>query len=209
MSFSSWNGFYLHAQWAGLRNEALERMLSMLKEPSLVLDVGCGDGRYLLQLKPSLKVVGLDSSDVALGVAASRLCARHLTHPLMCADALFLPFKDGTFDAVLCLGVVHHLLSAQRARVMEEIKRVLRSGGLLCMSVHGADDVRSGAGRCIEEGTYLKGNGILTHYFTLEELGELLSGFEPVWVDERRHKKQLGRGTYTRHDLMAVARSGP
>lgn len=183
----------------------MERALSMLDHRSLVLDAGCGDGRHLLQLEPSTRVVGLDLSAAALEISASRLRAHHLDHPLVRADVLSVPFGDESFDAVLCLGVLHHLLSPERQRAVDELRRVLRDGGLLCMSVHGAEDVRCGTGRRIERKTYLRGNGILTHYFTADEVCELLSGFKLVWMDERRHEVRLGSSTGIRHEIVVLA----
>jgi SAM-dependent methyltransferase len=74
-----------------------------------ILDVGCGEGFTLQELRESgveAAMVGVDYRQAALawseanGVAQSRLNV---------ADAHHLPFPDNSFDLVLCLEVLEHL----------------------------------------------------------------------------------------------------
>lgn len=46
------------------------------------------------------------------------------------ADCLSLPYRDSLFDAVLFIGVIHHLVSSERqAKAIKELERVVRPGG--------------------------------------------------------------------------------
>ncbi len=46
------------------------------------------------------------------------------------ADALRLPYRPGSCDAVLCIAVLHHLTSrARRVRLLRQLLRVMRPGG--------------------------------------------------------------------------------
>ena len=46
------------------------------------------------------------------------------------ADCLTLPYRDSLFDAVLFIGVIHHLVSAERqVKAIRELERVVRPGG--------------------------------------------------------------------------------
>ena len=96
-----------------------------------VLDVGCGgglsSGTFLVSPGWTGRAmwVGVDIS-TAVDVAQSRLGQIANTHFVQ-ADALELPFADGTFDAVFSEGVLHHTPST-RAAVLSAA-RVLASGG--------------------------------------------------------------------------------
>jgi len=98
---------------------------------SRVLDVGCGgglsSGTWLVSPEWTGRAmwVGVDIS-TAVDVAQRRLGAIANTHFVQ-ADALELPFADGTFDAVFSEGVLHHTPST-RAAILSAA-RVLASGG--------------------------------------------------------------------------------
>lgn len=88
-----------------------------------VLDVGCGTGG-LLALLPRGQAAGVDISPVALAHARGR----GLT-ALTRASAGSLPFRDGSFDAVLALDLLYHREVSEEATALSECRRVARSGG--------------------------------------------------------------------------------
>jgi methionine biosynthesis protein MetW len=89
------------------------------------LDVGCGDGRTgRLVTDCGGSYVGVDISERAAAATRERgLDARDIQG----SDAL--PFSDQSFDVVLCLEVIEHVLFPDRT--VREILRVLRPGGVL------------------------------------------------------------------------------
>lgn len=82
----------------------------------------------------------------------------------ICADAHFLPFRNGAFDTVHSSETLEHVKSAER--VCEEVLRVLKAGGIYCGTVPIPDMVHALG----EEGT---------RFFNQDELKELLSEY---WV---------------------------
>jgi SAM-dependent methyltransferase len=96
-----------------------------------VLDVGCGSGlssgSWLTSScwRGSAMWVGVDVS-TAVDVARARLGGVQNSHFVQ-ADALDLPFADGTFGAVFSEGVLHHTPSTRAALL--SAARVLASGG--------------------------------------------------------------------------------
>ena len=102
--------------------------------PLRVLDVACGTGRTLAQLArtlPDAAVTGLDLSPWYLDVARGRLPPGA---SLVAGNAEDMPFDDGSFDAVLSVYLFHELPRNARRRVMAEMRRVLRPGGLLVIA---------------------------------------------------------------------------
>jgi ubiquinone/menaquinone biosynthesis C-methylase UbiE len=103
-----------------------------------ILEVGCGTGRWLYDLRPvSNHLYGLDLSIGMLERARSRDGALRLVR----GRAGRLPFPPGTFDLVYCVNAIHHF-DAQRDFV-SEAHRLLRRGGALAvlgMDPHGRRD---------------------------------------------------------------------
>jgi|GEM_PF-6302888 len=92
-----------------------------------ILEIGCGDGRYLKFLQErGAYVIGLDISDVALSLAKKR-------GQVIKADARNLPFKSNVFDAVFSFGVVEHFDETQKA--INEHQRVTKKDGIIIISV--------------------------------------------------------------------------
>ena len=62
--------------------------------------------------------------------------ARSHGHEVTVCDALHLPYRDQCFDAVVSVGVIHHLTTTRRrAAALQEACRVLRPGGkaMICV----------------------------------------------------------------------------
>ncbi|HEY0320788.1 MAG TPA: class I SAM-dependent methyltransferase [Pyrinomonadaceae bacterium] len=108
--------------------------LSRYMEPqALILDYGCGYGRTLEDLSAAgyTNSVGLDSSEGML----ARCRSLHPRQSLIQSDGHILPFRDNAFDAVLLFAVLTCIpLDTDQRTLVEEIKRVLRPGGLLYIS---------------------------------------------------------------------------
>ena len=98
--------------------ELVERL--GLPEGSLVVDVGCGDGRhsYRLAERFGFAVVGIDPVQVPTGAGRARFVR---------GAAEALPVGDESADLVWCRDVLIHVADLERAYA--EFHRVLRAGG--------------------------------------------------------------------------------
>jgi SAM-dependent methyltransferase len=95
---------------------------------ALALDLGCGAGLNLDHLSKYAQPVGTDFSEEALRFCQAR------GHRMLCkADATELPFPDRSFDIITALDVIEHVDSDHDA--LMELRRVMRPGGLLIISV--------------------------------------------------------------------------
>ncbi|MBI2492689.1 MAG: ubiquinone/menaquinone biosynthesis methyltransferase [Candidatus Rokubacteria bacterium] len=99
--------------------------------PGPALDLATGTADLALALRavsPGRTVVGADFAEGMLGVARAKLAARGAPRvPLLAADALALPFRDGTFACVMSAFLLRNL--EDLARGLAEMRRVTRPGG--------------------------------------------------------------------------------
>lgn len=115
-----------------------------LKPGQWVLDLGCGEGRHVhgVQMLGGVNVVGLDLDLPSLNKAREGVAMLAADAPagapagvtaVLRGDAYRLPFADRAFDVVICSEVLEHLHEYER--VLDEIGRVLKPGGLFCPTV--------------------------------------------------------------------------
>ncbi|HEX8203276.1 MAG TPA: methyltransferase domain-containing protein, partial [Isosphaeraceae bacterium] len=96
----------------------------------LVLDAGCGGGRYArLAGRHGARVVGVDLS-AAVDKAAA-LCADLPDVKIIQADLLDLPLAEGAFDLAFSLGVLHHGPDPRRA--FAQVAARVKPGGRLAV----------------------------------------------------------------------------
>ncbi|HEY1829264.1 MAG TPA: class I SAM-dependent methyltransferase [Acidimicrobiales bacterium] len=100
--------------------------LARLSGGERVLDVGCGNGRYL----ELVDAVGLDRSPGMLSSARARTKG-----PLVAGDAACLPLANDTFDVALALHMLYHV--PDRGAAAHELRRVVRPGGVLIAVTNG------------------------------------------------------------------------
>ncbi len=174
--------------------------LPALPKNAWVLELGCGNGKTLAAIcTHSSTVVALDISLSALHTCAKRDdCAGA---QLIGADIRNLPIKNATFDVILAHHVLGHLNEEERQRTADAIVRILRQEDILSVQEFSVDDFRYGSGKEIEKCTFLRGNGISTHYFMEGELSGLFSELTPVQNNEMQWTMRVRGKDYLRSVL--------
>lgn len=119
--------------WFQGRRQVILRTLAKLVKPHLprnprLLDIGCGTGMLLDDLKEVGSAVGLDYSMLAL-----EYCRKRNLPNLGRADACNLPVQDDSVDVITALDVIEHI--GDDAGMLAEMQRVLKPGGVAIMSV--------------------------------------------------------------------------
>ena len=105
-----------------------------------VLDLGCGLGRHsLLFARYGFEVSACDLSDVA--VEQTKSAAEKLGYEINTTqcDMLDLPYGDDSFDAIFSFLVISHTDTEGFKKVLSEIRRVLRPGGAVFLTLCAKD----------------------------------------------------------------------
>jgi SAM-dependent methyltransferase len=111
-----------------------------------VLDVACGSGALAARLgEVGWEAWGLEASGHMLGLGRWQGFDQQAVMVRGIAEAL--PFRDGSFDRVLCKGSLDHF--ADQAAFMEEAARILRPDGRLVMALANFDALSRRLGRGI------------------------------------------------------------
>lgn len=169
-----------------------------------VLELGCGNGKNTgMLLRQGYEVVALDFSRAAIGAARAGLMESGTGHAML-ADARTLPLRPQSCDAVTARHIIGHMTRAGRVAIAAEIFRVLRGGGTLYFTAFSREDFRYGEGRCTEEDTFLRGDGISTHYFSEDEVRGLFLPLTCQSQMTRTWDLRVRGKTYGRAEIHAV-----
>ena len=114
----------------------VKKFILQLDEYSLIADIGCGDGKYL-NLNSQVLSIGCDRSSSLCQLASSQKSSNGRTsNQILVCDNLKLPFRSNLYDAVISIGVIHHLSSLKRRiRAVQELSRILAPGGKIMIYV--------------------------------------------------------------------------
>lgn len=111
--------------------ESVKSFMNRLPPHSLVLEVGCGNGKNLsLSKRSDLLLSGCDLTQ--------KFCHMTNSKGFDCPQVnnLCLPYRDSSFDYLLSIAVIHHLSSSQRRlECIREMIRVLKPNGELLLQV--------------------------------------------------------------------------
>lgn len=137
-SFNLEHSKYLDSRYVHFGPQLMEQWLENVQLPpeyfkgKVVLDVGCGSGRWTYALASlGAAVVAVDLTDS--GVEVTRKATEALDHvAVLQAEIFHLPFKPDSFDFVVSWGVLHHT-AATRAAFDQLVPLVKKKGQLYIM----------------------------------------------------------------------------
>jgi demethylmenaquinone methyltransferase/2-methoxy-6-polyprenyl-1,4-benzoquinol methylase len=172
------------------RDRTVARVRDVLIRPEArIADVCCGTGDLTLALSMARgsSVLGSDFCAPMLDRAAQKLSAHHLAPRLFEADAMRLPFGDGSLDLITCAFGFRNLTGYDAG--LREFRRVLRAGGKLAILEFSQPPNRS--------------FGALYSFYSnqiLPRIGGILSGardaytYLPESVEKFPNAEELARG---------------
>lgn len=159
--------------------ESIEAMINSLdlfsfsnNEITNLLDVGCGTGYYTRNIfeKKEIKKIGIDISKIGIAKASKK----DKTSTYLVGSAFNLPIQDSTVDLLLNIFAPIHL---------EELKRVLKSGGFFIKVIPTGDHMREVAELVYEE--------FIPHESSIKEELESNSDFQIVKVENLKKSISL------------------
>lgn len=114
--------------------DEVSEFLDTIENKNKLLDIGCGTGRDI----ECAVSKGFDKNN-CIGVDYAQGQITELKKKGfngVCADMKQLPFEDQSFDTILCIASLHHLLTtSEQEQALLEIKRVLKKQGRVLISV--------------------------------------------------------------------------
>jgi SAM-dependent methyltransferase len=168
----AWGRVLKGAFGGGMRDEhRIARLLLGLTPGDGVLDVACGPGNFTREFaqivgEPGL-AVGIDASPTMLARAVADTPDGSIAY--VRGDAVDLPFRDASFDAVCCFGALH--LFADPDSALDHMTRVLTPGGRIAILT--SCRLRSAPGRAANE---LAGTRSGIRMFGADEIVDRLNG---------------------------------
>jgi len=127
--------------YVGIRKLTIETINKIFSGKSnlKVLDAGCGTGGLIDELQRNFACYGIDISDEAL-----KFCKVRDLNNIINASVEKIPFANNTFDIIVSIDVLYHLLVADDTAALSELFRVLNENGILILNLAAYEFLRSG-----------------------------------------------------------------
>ncbi|MGZ9226821.1 MAG: class I SAM-dependent methyltransferase [Anaerolineales bacterium] len=153
----------------------LDQMLRVLDlpHPGSLLDAGGGTGRVAGALRPHVGWIVV--ADVSNGMLAQ---ARQKDLPAASTETESLPFADETFDRVLMVDALHHVID--QAQTIRELYRVLKLDGRLVIE---EPDLRKFAVKLIAVAEKLA--LMRSHFLAPSQIADLFPSQAKVWIESK------------------------
>lgn len=135
-----------------------ENILSLLpstKAKARVLDFGCGPGFMIDHIKRRhlpWRYYGVEFSSSAAAAALERARTSAFVEEIKRIDKLPLDYEESFFDLIMLIEIVEHLEEGRLFATLNELCRLLRPGGRLCVSTPCEEDLDQSRILCPECG---------------------------------------------------------
>jgi len=168
-------------------------MLNEIPKDSIICDLGCGNGRNMMN--ETRKFIGIDNCKELLKICKCKGL------DVVEGDMCNIPLNTDSVDSLICIAAFHHLSTEERrVKALLEIKRVVKSGGKIVISVWSKEQPDKTRRKFDKYGDTIvkwdKRGKIYDRYyyiFRIEELNEL---FKKVDLNVMEHKWDCGNDIF-------------
>jgi SAM-dependent methyltransferase len=163
------------------------------------LDLGCGIGQYSKKfIEYGYEVISSDISKIALEKVKEfnkNVINLDMREPL--------PFDDNMFDIVFANLSIHYFSSVETKKLINEIKRILKTNGLFIGSVNGIEgyEIIKNTAKEIEYHYYFNKNKYI-RLFDIEDIKKYLYDFNILKLD----KKEMIRFEHKKNYIIFIAK---
>ena len=172
----------------------------ILSSKTPILDLGCGSGNDTLYLiNKGKQVISCDQSRNAIDNIKKNFPEVYDTKCFNMLDGM--PFDDNSYELIIADLCLHYFREKDTIKILNEIRRILVSGGHLIFRLNSMNDVNHGAGKGneIETHLYETDDKRLKRFFTEEDIRYFFKDFNIEYLNEEvmtRYKleKRLYRG---------------
>ena len=186
-SFKYWNNLYKEYNRNDIKIDdwLVDFNSIILSSNTPVLDLGCGSGNDTLYLNnKGKKVISCDQSINAINNIKRNFPEVYGTKCFNMLDGM--PFDDNSFEIIIADLCLHYFRKKDTLKILNEIKRILISGGHLIFRVNSINDVNYGAGQGkeIEHHLYETDDKRLKRFFNEEDIRYFFRDFNIEYLNE-------------------------
>lgn len=106
-----------------------------MKNKNTILDIGCGPGLLLFEIKKlnlNLKLIGIDPSEAMLNAARKKAKEYNFgDSEFKVGYAEEIPISDSEIDIVICFNSLHDFRNPEKT--IEEVSRILKNNGIFIL----------------------------------------------------------------------------
>ena len=195
-----WDEYYKNVSSGSVQSSFAEYCLQFIKEGSLLLELGCGDGRdSFFFAKNNISVIATDISNVVLQNNTKRVNPI-LKNRLQFLNADFTNFRKNQFNepfsTIYSRFTFHTIIKEKVHTILKWCFDSLHEGGLLLVETRSINDplCSSGIGTKIDKNTFVYEDGHLRHFIKLDTLRDQLikAGFSLIEVTESNNLSVVG-----------------
>jgi len=172
--------------------------LNSIKTGSSLLDLGCGNGKYL-GVRNDLELCALDNCENLIKIV-------NVKYPFVktfISDVTTTPFEDNKFDNIISIAVIHHLSSEERRlEMIKELIRILKPNGQALITAWATEQTGT---KTLQKSTKISDNNDYLipwedkknkkisqrfyHLFVEGEFEKLLSNFSNIKIIDAKYDK--------------------
>lgn len=172
--------------WGYAPSNQLSKYIDLIPKSGMILDIGIGEGRNAIFLAmKGYEVEGIDISNTAIKRCMELSKKYNLRIDAKVDDMRTFDVKPGAYSCIILSNVLNFFTDSDIKDIMTKLRNGLQQNGLIYINVFDEEEpsltkVKERCHRLADLTFYDEKNNMHLHYFTKEELGSLVVGYETI-----------------------------